>query len=301
MASLKPASTTPLGRPFPIWIRTLTAGQLAVLVVIFAIFVIEAYPFFYILSLAVMPYNNYVREAIHAWPSGFSLQYFQSIFADSALVSSFEISVLKTIVGTTLNVVATTMAGYALSRPGLKLRRPLTLLFLIPLFLNAGIIPFFLVIRTLGLLNTFWALVLPNMVAPFFLFMARAQFAAYPQEVIEAAHVDGAGHFGIFWRIVWPTSLPIISTLTLLYGISQWNEYFWPSFLVQSNLYPAAVTLYNFITSANVLSSFGLGQQMPPQSLFAAMAAIMIIPVLIVYPILQRFLIKGLLIGAIKG
>jgi len=293
-----PATLPPPSRS---WRRRYTAGQCAILLILGVLFVVGAYPFFYVLSLAVMPYSQYVRQAIHAWPSGFSLTYFQEILSDPRLATAFRISVLKTVVGATLNVVATTMAAYALSRPRLKFRRFLTFIFLVPLFVGGGLIPYFLVIRTLGLLNTFWALILPGLVGSFYLFMARATLINYPQEVIEAAHVDGAGHFSIFWRIVWPTSIPLISTLALLYGIGHWNEYFWSSFLVQPDLYPAPVVLYNLITSQSMLATVGVGQQMAPQSYLAAMAAIMIIPVLVIYPFLQRYLVQGLMIGSLKG
>jgi putative aldouronate transport system permease protein len=265
------------------------------------IFVVVADPFFYVLSLAVMPYAQYVKRPVHAWPSGFTLVYFEQLLRDQRLLRAYQISVLKTVVGTTLNVVATMMAGYALSRPQLRYGRALTLLFLVPLFFGGGLIPYYLLIRGLGLLNTFWALVLPGMVAPFYLFIVRAYFRGYPQEVIEAAIMDGAGHFGIFWRIVWPTSTPLIATIALLYGTFHWNDFFWPSILVQQNLHPAIVVLQQITSNRSVLQGLGLGQQLAQPSFIAAMAACIIIPILVVYPFVQRYVVSGSLIGSIKG
>jgi len=281
--------------------RRMTVGQGAIVVALLLIFVVVAYPFVFVLSLAVMPYKDYVSQPVHALPSGFTLLYFQQLLATPQLTHAFGVSALKTLVGTTLNVLATAMAGYALSRRELRFGRALTTLFLIPLFVGGGLIPYFLIVRATGLLNTFGALVVPGLVAPFYLFVARAFFLEYPQEVIEAATVDGAGHFTIFRRIVWPTSVPILATMAMLYGINHWNEYFWPSFLVQQDLYPATVVLQGLITNRDVLAGLGLNQQVASASFVAAMAAVMIIPVLVVYPFLQRYVVTGILLGSVKG
>ena len=213
-------------------LRRPTTGQLLIWLVLGLVFLVTAYPFFYVLSLSVMPYEEYVRRAVHAWPAGFTVTYYREILSDARLVRAFEISILKTVVGTALNVVATAMCAYALSRRELRFGRFLSLLFLIPLFVSGGLIPYYLTIRATGPLNSFWALVLPGLVVSFYLFVVRTHFQNYPQEVIEAAILDGAGHFRVFWQIVWPTSKPIIATIALLYGTGHWNDYYWPSILV---------------------------------------------------------------------
>lgn len=276
-------------------------GQALIWLVLALVFLLMAYPFFYVISLAVMPYAEYVGRPIHAWPAGFTTVYFQEVLRDHRLVLAFEISILKTVVGTALNVVVTAMAGYALSRRELRYGRLLSFLFLVPLFVTGGLIPYYLVIRMTGLINTFWALVIPGLVASFYLFVVRTYFRSYPQEVIEAAIVDGAGHFRIFWQIVWPTSTPILATIAMLYGTAHWNDYYWPSILVQSHLYPATVVLQNITTSRSVLQGLGTGTQMTPQSFIAAVAAILVIPVILVYPFVQRYIVKGILLGSVKG
>ncbi len=281
--------------------RRIDWSQPGIYVVLAVVFVAMAYPFFYVLSLAVMPYQNYVSQPIHAWPSGFTLDYFREVLRDPRLSQSFQISILKTLVGTVLNVVATAMAGYALSRPGLRFGGVLTFLFLVPLFVTGGLIPYYLVIRATGLLDTFWALVLPTLIAPFYLFIVRTYFRSYPPEVIEAATVDGAGPFRIFWQIVWPTSTPILATMAMLYGTAHWNEYYWPSVLVKADLYPATVVLQNIASSRSVLQGLGVGTQMTPQSFIAAVAAILVVPMLVAYPFVQRYIVKGILLGSVKG
>ncbi len=283
------------------WERRLSPSKITIISVLIIVFILTAYPFFYVLSLAVMPYEQYIRQPIHLLPAGFTLAQFEQIAQNSRLVQAFGISVLKTLVGTTLNVVFTVMAGYALSRPQLKFGRLLTVLFLIPLFANSGLIPTYLNIRALGLLNTFGALVLPGLVSPFFLFITRSFFVDYPPELIEAARLDGATQFGIFRRVVWPTSVPIIATLAMLYGVGHWNEYFWPSILVQPDLQPASVLLQGMVANRQVLQGIGQGTQIAPQSFIAAVASLLIIPMLIAYPFLQRYVVQGILLGSVKG
>ena len=281
--------------------RRFSWGQVLVFLMLLLIFIMAAYPFFYVLSLSVMPYEQYVRQPIHIGPSGFTLTYFQEIFRDPRLINAFQVSIARTVIGTSLNVVTTIMAGYALSRPDLKYGRILTILFIVPMIFGGGIIPYFLTISALGLLNTFWALIIPGLVSPFYLFVVRAYYRSYPQEIIEAGRMDGASQFGIFWRIVWPTSIPMIATIALLYGTGHWNEYFWSSILVQPNLHPAPVILNSIMNNRSMLQGLGLGTQLTPQSFIAAVSATLIIPVLIVYPFLQRYVVTGILVGSVKG
>jgi putative aldouronate transport system permease protein len=192
------------------------------------------------------------------------------------------------------------MGGYALSRSQLRFGRLLNFLFLIPMFVGAGLIPAYLNFRALGLLNTFWVLILPGIAAPFYIFLTRTFFVNYPQELIEAATIDGARPLGVFWRVVWPTSTPIVATLALLYGVGHWNEYFWPSILVQPDLQPASVALQNMIATRSMMTTIGQGTQMAQQSFIAAVAATMIIPILVLYPLLQRYVVTGILLGSVK-
>ncbi len=283
------------------WEKRFTPSKIVIYITLIVIFIVTAYPFVYVLSLSVMPYEQYVKQPIHALPSGFTTLYFQQILNDSRLVQAFQVSIAKTVIGTALNVFVTVMGGYALSRPGLKFSRFLTILFIAPVFLQSGLIPAYLNIRSLGLLNSFWALILPGIISPFYILITRTFFIDYPQELLEAAVIDGATEFGIFWRVVWPTSIPIIATLAMLYGVGHWNEYFWSSILVQADLHPASVLLQDMVSNRSVLQGLGVGIQMAPQSFVAAVAALLIIPMLIVYPFLQRYVVQGILVGSVKG
>jgi len=283
------------------WRRRFSLGLFMIYAVLGIIFIIMFYPFFYTLSLAVMPYKEYIKTPIHLWPRGFTLQYFQSILKEHELARGFLISVLRTTVGISLGVVVTAMAGYSLSRKKLKHRRLLTFLFIIPLFFNPGIIPFFLTVRATGLLNTFWALVLPFLASPMWVFISRAYYLSFPEEIIESVYLDGGGEFRAFWTVVWPTSTPLLATLAIMYGAFHWNEYFWSRILVRRELWPATVHLYNILHTREILQSIGVsGVPMADKSFIAAIAALLIIPLLIVYPYLQRYVVKGIMLGSVK-
>jgi len=283
------------------WSNRWTPGQILILAVLAVLFLLMVYPFFYVLFLAVMPYANYVSRPVHLWPDGFTAMYFQEIFKERQLATGFAISIAKTVIGAALAVVVTAMAGYALSRKQLRFARALTVVFIVPMFFTGGIIPFYLTIQAIGLLDSFWAMIIPFLVAPIWIFVSRAYFMDYPTEIIESAIIDGAGQVRAFWSIVWPTSTPLLATLAVMYGTAFWNEYFWSRLLVKPDLWPATAHLYTIMQTRQVLQGLGLGQQLTEQSFIAAVAAMLIIPVLIVYPLLQRYVVKGIMVGAVKG
>jgi putative aldouronate transport system permease protein len=283
------------------WMRRISPGDVVIYLILCILFVIMFYPFFYVLFLSVMPYRNFVQQSVHIWPSGFTLAYFREVLRQPGLANGFQISVLKTLIGAGLSVVVTTMAGYALSRRRLLMGRFLSFLFLIPMFFHGGIIPYFLTVRATGLLYTFAALIVPFLVLPLWLFVTRSYYIDYPEEIIESAVIDGAGELRIFRSIIWPTSTPLIATLAMMYGTFHWNEYFWSRILTKPDLWPATAHLYNIIQTRAMLEGLGTSAQLTQHSFIAAVAAMLIVPVLLVYPLLQRFVIKGIMVGAIKG
>ncbi|MEM4724001.1 MAG: hypothetical protein QXP01_03230, partial [Candidatus Hadarchaeum sp.] len=161
-------------RQFKSWMCKFSFGQLVICLFLFLVFIVAAYPFLYTLSLAVMPYEEYIKRPIHVLPAGFTLYYFQDVLSNPKLARAFGNSILRTMLGTTLSVVATIMTGYALSRRGPKLQGLLNLLFIVAMWFHGGMIPYYLTIRAVGLLNTFWAMIIPGLVGPWNMFIARA-------------------------------------------------------------------------------------------------------------------------------
>ncbi|NLJ25312.1 MAG: carbohydrate ABC transporter permease [Firmicutes bacterium] len=279
----------------------LTLAKFAIYCILLVVFMLAFYPFFYTLFMAVMPYSEYVKKPVHVLPSGFTLDYFEQVLSNARLVRAFANSALRTFVGTISSIIVTMLTGYALSRKHLRGRRVMNFLFVVPMWVSGGMIPYYLTIRAVGLLNSFWAMIIPVLINSFNMFIARSYYADYPQEVIEAALVDGASQFGTFWRIIWPTSKPLFATLALLIGSFHWNDFFWPSILVSSEWQPAPVLLNSIMTNRTLLFGLGQGARIEPQSFISAVAAIQIIPLLIIYPFLQRHLVKGIMLGSVKG
>jgi putative aldouronate transport system permease protein len=264
------------------------------------VFIVTAYPFLYVLFLAVMPYDQYLANSVHLLPSGFTLDYLLTLARTPGLAEAYGVSIVRTIAGTVLGVSVTLATAYALSHPRFRFARPLRLLFLIPLFFFPGIVPFWMVIRSVGLLHSPLALVLPFVVSPLWFFIARAYFVGFPSEILDSASVDGAGHFRTFLQIVVPISKPLVATLAMLYATFFWSEFFWARVLVRQDLWPATVYLQNAISGREVLQGLGAGVRLADVSLIAAMAALLIVPVLVVYPFLQRYVLSGLAVGAVK-
>lgn len=281
--------------------RDAPLGFIFIVSVLFIAFILTAYPLFYVISLGVMPYENYVSAAVHFYPNGFTLTYFQQIFTDASLPHGFLMSFLRVVVGTALSVVCTMLAAYALAVCNLKLKHFFSVFFIIPMFFSPGVIPFYLTIHAYGLSNSFWALILPYLCTPMWFFVAKANLSSYPQEILEAAKIDGAGQFRIFWKIVWPTNIPLVATIGMMYGVFHWNEYFYTRLLVGKEFWTAPVHLYALINEQKLLISLGAGLKTQPMCYQAAVAACLIIPVLIIYPFLQRFIIAGLTAGSVKG
>lgn len=278
-----------------------TIGDIFIYLILAAIFIITAYPFIYIIFLSVMPYEKFVTNTIHWLPNGFTLSYFKEILQDPELPRAYMMSVMRVLSGTTLDVVFTMLIAFAASRPSLRGKKILGILFLIPMFFGAGMIPYYLTIRAYGLMNSFWVLILPGMVSPMWYFVAKATLVTYPNEIIEAARIDGAHYMRIFWGIVWPTNLPIIATLAMMYGLGHWNEFFWTRILVNRDLWTAPVFLFSMLNTREMMRGLGLNIHLAPESFTAAVASSLILPVLIVYPFLQKYIIKGLILGAVKG
>lgn len=276
-------------------------GDIIIYAMLAVLAIVSVYPFFYVLFMSVMPYDRFVSSPVHLLPDGFTLEYFSQVLNDPNLPRAYVMSLVRTLVGTTLSTVATMMAGYALSRRNLKLGGFLSALFIVPMYFGVGIIPYYLTLNAYGIVNTFWVLVLPGMVSAMWFFVTKSTMTNYPQEILEAATIDGAGQWRIFLGIIWPTNLPTVATLALMYGMGHWNEYFMTRILVKSELWTAPVYLFGLINSKITLQGLGLGVRLEPQSYISAVAASLILPILIVYPLMQRYVISGLTAGAVKG
>ena len=209
------------------------------------------------------------------------------------------------VVGTTLNMVLTIMAGYGLSRKGLMLNPVFTFLIVFTMYFSGGLVPGYLNIRDLGLLDTIWALILPGAVSAYNLIIMRTAFASIPDSLIESAQLDGARHPVILLRIAMPLTVPTIAVLILYYAVGHWNAWFNASiYLLDSNLYPLQLVMRNILNSANasMLGYVDASDQARYVELIKyALIVVSTVPILILYPFLQKYFVKGVMIGAVKG
>jgi putative aldouronate transport system permease protein len=262
-------------------------------------------PLWYVVVVSVTPTDVWARTngSLFVAPGSLTFAAYQQLFENGRLLHAMGVSLYVTVVGTFLSLVATTLMAYPLARKRFKLRRVILLLVLFTMLFNGGLVPTYLIVRDLHLLNSYWSLMLPNLVSAFNLLVMKAFFQALPDEIEEAARLDGASEWQILWRIVLPLSKPIIATIGLFYAVVEWNSFFDAVlYISDSNKEPLQVVLQSILTSGN-LSDFAdvTATNTPPhQSLQMAAVVITTIPVLLVYPFLQRYFTAGVLLGSIK-
>jgi putative aldouronate transport system permease protein len=241
------------------------------------------------------------------WPVDATTESYKLLFDGTPIVNAFFNNVKITVVGVVLSMIFTVFAAYPLSRSWFYGRRPLTLVIVFTMLFNGGLIPTYLVIKQLGLVDSYGALWLPALVSTYNMLIMRSFFESIPDELVEAARMDGAGEWRVLLRIMLPLSVPMIATIALFYGVHYWNAFF--NVLIYMNSadkYNMTVLIQQMIKSQSVLQELNTMNQeevsnITPEGIKAAGIMIMVIPMLIVYPLLQRYFVKGVMIGAIKG
>lgn len=260
------------------------------------------YPFWSVIVVSISEARAYFTSEYHLIPNSFSLEAYRFNFENPQLIRSVMISVFVTLIGTTNSLFWTTITAYFLSKKRLAFVSIISVLFLITLFFDGGLIPNFVLIRSLGLRNNLLAIILPFTIHPFFLILMIAYFASRNQEIEEAAIVDGASAFTILFRIVIPTSKPILATIGLFYAVQYWNDWFWPMiYLTDKDLFPMALFLRNVVSqSTTVAVDPGVAGNTNPATVRAATIVIAILPIILVYPFVQRYFVHGIMLGSTK-
>jgi putative aldouronate transport system permease protein len=267
--------------------------------------VITLLPVLHVFSVSFSDPVAIHRSTIMLYPKDITLSAYQYIFSTSALVRAFMITVVITVVGTFLNLVFTITAAFSLSKrnlPGLKF---FMILIIIVMNFNAGIIPSYLNIKNLGLLNSVWAMIIPGLVSAFNLILMRNFFMDLPEEIEESSKMDGCNEFTFIWKILIPLSLPAIATIGLFYGVSHWNEFFKGVFYItDSRKWPLQVLLKVIVFDGNFTNLAGAetdNMKVEPANVQAAAIIFATLPIVLVYPFLQKHFVKGIVMGAVKG
>ena len=286
----------------------------AVFMVLFSLTIL--YPFMRQITLSLSTAEEAMKIGVKAFPqpAAMSLASYGRILQTSAIGTAYFWTVLRTVVGTALTVSVTMMMGYPLAKRYLPLRTTWTVFVLITMLFGGGIVPTFLLVRSLGLVNTLWSLILPILVSPFTLIIARNYLMSLPEELEESARIDGANDLVIFARVVVPLSMPIIATVSLWTMVLHWNSWFDALiYITNPKIKVLQILLRRVLLESNFAYS-GLGadvqaiqrqeelvRQYTPETIKAAILMVSTLPILCTYPFMQRYFVKGIIVGSLKG
>lgn len=264
-------------------------------------------PFVFIINQSLMRNEDILTHGFSLIPKSISFAaYDYLLLQNSAMLRAFGVSVGVTVAGTLLNVIVTSMFAYGLSKKQLPLRDLFTILLFITMIFNGGLIPKYLLVSSLGLKNTYMALILPGLMSAWNTLILRNFFAAIPESLIESAHLDGANEYRIFTKIILPLSKAALATISLFYAVGHWNSWFNAAiFITDKSKWPMQLLLKEMLDAINVAASSGatdsVANTLPTESVKAAAIMITAIPIIMVYPFIQKYFAKGVMVGSVKG
>ena len=271
--------------------------------------IVTLYPFYYTLICSFNDGLDLMKGGVYLWPRKFTLNNYKLFISDADWRNAFFLSVLRTVVGTLFCTGFTSMFSYALSRNNLMFKKGYRFLVVFTMYFSGGLIPYYVLLRSLGLLNTFWVYVIPGMVNAFFVMTGINFFGSIPESMIEAAKIDGASEFKVLTKVVLPVSKPFLATLSLFAAVGQWNSWLDAAYYVRdSNLhtlsYKVMTTINQALASSVNTEAAGQMSQANTSTQFTVQAtamAVSMLPIMCVYPFLQKYFVQGMMIGAVKG
>lgn len=268
---------------------------------------IMLYPFYYVL---IMSFANAVSTAQHVpyWlPYTFDLSGYRTILEDAAFLKALGISVFVTIVGTCINMFLSVMGAYALSKKSLPGRNFFLMLILFTMLFSGGMVPSYLNVKSLGLINSVWSMILPTAISTYYMIIMKNYFASLPESLEEAARIDGANSFTILARIIIPISMPFMATFSLFYAVERWNEWYNAMlYISKTSLQPLQIYLREVLVSlsnqvaAQAKLMMSMSQKVLSSTVQMACITVTMIPILCVYPFVQKHFVKGVMVGGIK-
>lgn len=263
------------------------------------------FPFLHVFAQSLSSETAVISGQVGLVPVGIQLGTYKYVMGNRQFINSFTVSVAITLIGTIGAMIVTTFAAYALSKPSLPGRSFFLVCFIFAMLFYGGIIPNYLLMRSLGLLDSIWVLILPAMVNVFNLLIIKNFFEGIPESLEEAARIDGASTFSILFRIVLPISLPVLATVSLFYAVGYWNDFFRAMiYISKPELKPLQLYLYEIVThTQRPLTDIPVDSAMnlTPAAVRSATIMATTIPILVVYPFLQKYFVKGIVVGSVKG
>lgn len=278
---------------------------IAVIMILFCMTVLV--PFLYVIALSFNNGTDALKGGIGLWPREFTLENYKIIFQEQSLIRSTVISVLRTVVGTVCSGILTAFVAYCFTKKDLVGLNFYLALFLLPMYLVPGLIPTFLTYNKIGLTNSFWVYIIPNLVWGYNIIITRTFFQGLPEALEESALIDGANEFEVFFKVILPLSMPVIATVGLFNAVWQWNSWFDTVMYIRGDEWNTLSSMLakmlteqqsNFVGNMNMTKR---AIALTPQVLKAAMTVVTITPILAVFPFLQKYFVKGVMVGAVKG
>ncbi|MEO3946958.1 carbohydrate ABC transporter permease [Gorillibacterium sp. CAU 1737] len=277
--------------------------------------IVTLYPFLNTLAVSFNEAVDSVKGGIYLWPRAFTWENYHYVFNEATIFHATLISVLRTVIGTVASVFCCAMVAYTISRPEYVLRKFVSLAFILTMYFSGGLIPNFLLIRELGMIGTFAVYIIPGLIGVFNIIVIRSFIEALPEGILESARIDGAGEFATFLKVVLPLCIPVLATVSLFSAVGQWNSWF-DVFLYNSSYkelstlqYELMKILQNSNTSLNTGQDFASqfansesgANRVTPTSIRATMTIVASVPIILVYPFLQKYFVKGMTLGGVKG
>lgn len=276
------------------------------LLLLFGVIAVTLYPFVYMASVSLSRDVYVIQNQITLLPRGLNFEMYKLVFKDPHIWTAYRNTVVYTALGTLVSLIVTAAGAYSLSRKDMMFHRGLTFLIVFTMFFSGGMIPTYLVVRSLGLVDTIWAMVLPGAVSTWNLILMRTFFSGLPKELEESGRIDGLTDIGLFFRIVLPLSKASIATIGLFYAVGIWNNFYLPLlYLRNADWFPLQVLLRNIILAGTVTSGevtqIGGDNLIVEDSLKFATIMVSTLPILLIYPFIQKYFVKGVMVGAVKG
>lgn len=268
------------------------------------VLIVTLYPFWYILICSVSSIQHVMKSNFMLLPDGIHLDAYRQVFRNNLVPTAYGNTLFITVMGTIISMVLSILGAFVLSRSNLPGRKYMTMFVVFTMLFNGGLIPLYLTVRGLGLLNNIWSLILPTCVSTYNMIILRNGFSQIPESLYESASLDGARMTTYLVRILLPITMPTIATITLFYAVSYWNAYFYAIVFIQDKtVWPIQAVLREVIM-ANMLSNMLYDESLfniPSETLKNAMIVVAVLPILCVYPFVQRFFVKGIIVGSVKG
>jgi len=281
------------------------AAKVGKAVLLTLITLVMVFPFTYVVAASFSSYRDILGGGLILFPANPTLDAYREIFRGRIVTRALQVSIGVTLVGTAINMLMTVSLAYGLSRSNVWGSKAVLLLVLFSMLFSPGLIPNYLLVQELGLLNTYWSLILPGAVSAFNLLILRNFFMNLPQELLDSARVDGAGDLRVLWDMILPLSKAVLAVVALFYAVAHWNLFFNAILYVRdTNMWPIQVVLNQYVLQGSILGATEYDPSAPPpppQTIQMAVVVVATVPILLVYPFLQKYFTKGVLSGAIKG